>query len=283
MQIKPDKIHLFGVRLDPLARQEAIDTICQYSFKKQSSLICTVNVEFIMRAQNEQSFMNLLNDKSALNLIDGAGIAWGFSLLNAWRPKIEVINQLYVTIHLLLYLILYPIIIQFALRKYPKTAGSDIIWEMAQKCADNKKTIFLLGDKNGLDPNSAQKASLILQTKVYNLKIAGTLSASSDENDEKRIIEIIKKSEADFLLCSFGSPYQEKWLSKNLSKTGAKIGMGLGGTFDFLSGGQKRAPRFIRYIGFEWLYRLLRQPKRLKRQLAIIQFIKKIYYERMGF
>ncbi len=277
------KIKLFGVKLNPLFKHEAVNKICQLDQKKQSSLVCTVNVEFIMRAQNNHNFMNILNDRSAINLIDGTGIAWGCSLLNSWRPKIEVINQIYVTIHLLLYLIFYPFIIQYALRKYPKTSGSDIIWDLAQKCAENKKTIFLLGNKNGLDPNSAQKASLILQTKIYNLKIAGTLSASKNKDDEKRIIETVKKSEADILLCSFGSPMQEEWLSKNLAKTGAKIGIGLGGTFDFLSGEQKRAPKFIRYIGFEWFYRLLLQPKRLKRQLAIIQFIKKIYYERMGF
>ncbi len=277
------KIELFGVKLDSMAFSDSIDKICHLSDKKGSSIICTVNVEFIMRAQKDQNFMDILNNKSSLNLIDGAGIVWGYALKNSWRPKIEVINQLYVTIHFLFYLLLYPIIIQHLLRKFPKASGSDIIWEIAKKCSENKKTIFLLGNKNGLDPNSAQKASLILQTKIFDLKVAGTLSSTSSPDDEKHIIEIIKKSEADLLLCSFGSPDQEFWLSKNLSKSGCRVGIGLGGTFDFISGGQKRAPKFIRLLGFEWLYRLIRQPKRIKRQVAIFQFIRKIYFERMNF
>ncbi|HZY46150.1 MAG TPA: WecB/TagA/CpsF family glycosyltransferase, partial [Anaerolineae bacterium] len=77
-----------------------------------------------------------------------------------------------------------------------------------------------------------------------------------------------------------GAPQQDKWIARNLDRTGAIVGIGVGGAFDFIIGKQKRAPKWIQRIGLEWLYRLIREPWRWKRQLALPRFVWKILTER---
>lgn len=267
-----NNLSILNIKLDNLDRYQGIARVEELFKKKSSSLICTVNTEFIMRAQIDEEFMKTLNHKSSLNLIDGSGVIWAATFQNIWIPQSKIIRHIYAVMAWILSLIFYPIIIFVARRSVHKTSGADIVWDICRWASDNDKSIFILGNKYGLDTNSVQKASLELQTNIYGLKIAGTHSSSDEESNEKADIEMIKKSGADILFCAFGSPSQELWLAKNLSRTGAKIGIGLGGTFDFIAGVQKRAPRFISAIGFEWLWRLISHPRRARRQLALPRF-----------
>ncbi len=265
------KIKLFDIKLDSLSKREFVHELENCLDKKTPSLITTVNVEFIYNALNQNDFFNLLNKHSCLNIIDGAGIVWAYKTLNAWKFKNTYFNYIYVPIHWLLSLLLFPVTYQIYKKSLSKLSGSDLIWDICKYAVKNNKRIFLLGYKKGLDPNVVEKTSLKLQTDIYNLKIAGALSATDSPSEENHIIEVIKKSSADILLCGFGSPRQEFWLKRNLNKTGCKIGIGLGGTFDFVSGVQKRAPRWTQTIGLEWFYRLLQNPKRIKRQIALLK------------
>ena len=156
-----------------------------------------------------------------------------------------------------------------------------MIWDICKYAARENKRIFLLGYKKGLDPNAVEKTSLKLQTDIYDFKIAGALSATDSPSEEKYILGVIKKSSADILLCGFGSPRQEFWLKRNLSKTGCKIGIGLGGTFDFIAGVQKRAPKCMQIIGLEWFYRLLENPKRIKRQISLAKVASMVLKKRL--
>jgi N-acetylglucosaminyldiphosphoundecaprenol N-acetyl-beta-D-mannosaminyltransferase len=105
--------------------------------------------------------------------------------------------------------------------------------------------------------------------------VAGVHSGPSDEVGD--IVSSIKKSRADVVYVAYGAPKQEKWLAANLSNTGCKIGIGVGGTFDFIAGIKPRAPIWIQKLGFEWLYRLAIEPKRIIRQMAIPNFIIKVF------
>lgn len=88
--------------------------------------------------------------------------------------------------------------------------------------------------------------------------------------------------EIDILFVAFGHPKQEEWIHKNLEILPVKSAMGVGGAFDYISGAKKRAPFMIRAIGFEWLYRLITEPWRWRRQLALITFVKLMLKERLG-
>lgn len=276
-----EKYKILDIKLDRLTRYQAIDKVADFFNRKSASMICTVNAEFIMNAQENADFKKVLNDKSAINLIDGSGVVWAVNFMHAYCPNIKILREIYILLGWCASLIFFPITSALISKKIPKISGADFVWDICKWASDNDKSIFILGNKEGLDPNAVQKASLELQTNIYDLKISGTRSSSPDAEFEKEDTELIKKSGADIVFCAFGSPAQELWLSRNLGRTNAKIGIGLGGTFDFIAGVQKRAPRFISLIGLEWLFRLIRHPRRFRRQLALPRFAIAILRQRL--
>ena len=94
-----------------------------------------------------------------------------------------------------------------------------------------------------------------------------------DLEDEADIAARIRSSEANVLLVAYGAPKQDKWIARNLERTGVAVAMGIGGSLDFIVGTQQRAPRWMQRVGLEWLYRLMREPWRWRRQLALPKFV----------
>ena len=266
------KFNILNIKLNPINKYQALARVEELFAKKSPALICTVNVEFIMCAQKDLEFKKILNQKSALNMLDGSGVVWAYDFMSRPYPKTATFRFIYIVLQWLTGLIFYPFVSLSAAKKYPKISGADFVWDICQWASDNNKSIFILGNKGGLDPNAVQKASLELQTKIYDLKIAGTMNIFPDQIEDRNASEMIKKSGADIVFCALGSPAQEKWLARNLGRSGAQIGVGLGGTFDFIAGVQRRAPRFISALGFEWLFRLITRPKRILRQSVLPKF-----------
>ena len=91
----------------------------------------------------------------------------------------------------------------------------------------------------------------------------------------------ISKMSADILFVAFGSPKQEMWIAQNLRRIDVRIAIGVGGAFDFISGKVARAPLWIRNLGLEWLFRLIVQPWRAKRQIALVKFVFLVIKERL--
>lgn len=122
--------------------------------------------------------------------------------------------------------------------------------------------IFLLGGENGIG-----KITRIKLIKKYSkIKIVGTHSGNGTKKEDKQIIDKINKSEADLLFVAYGAPKQEKWIYRNLKLLkSVKVAIGVGGSFDFISEKVKRAPKIMRKLNLEWLYRLIKNPKRIKR------------------
>lgn len=142
----------------------------------------------------------------------------------------------------------------------PRVTGVDMVEKV---CSSVLKSTHSVGFFGGL-PGVAESAARCLQKKYYGL----TVSYASDAWDWEKI----KGKKIDVLFVAMGCPAQEKWIYENLDKIPAQVAMGVGGAFDFISGSVPRAPKFLRTVGFEWLYRLVRQPWRAKRQLALISF-----------
>ena len=109
---------------------------------------------------------------------------------------------------------------------------------------------------------------------------AGSYAGSPDKEDEEHIVEMINRGKPDILFVAYGSPAQELWIHRNLFKLDSvKVAIGVGGAFDFAAGMVKRAPKWVQKIGLEWLWRLIREPKRIKRiwnaTYVFIKFIHK--------
>ncbi|MBI2334188.1 WecB/TagA/CpsF family glycosyltransferase [Candidatus Daviesbacteria bacterium] len=128
-------------------------------------------------------------------------------------------------------------------------AGVDLMERLVDKSRDWGVTVGLLGG----GPGVAEKAAECLQKKYPKIKIDNIAP--------------------DILFVAFGAPKQEKWIVQNLPKLKVKVAMGVGGAFDYLSGKVPRAPEFLRSLGLEWLFRLIIQPWRIKRQMALLRYL----------
>ncbi len=147
--------------------------------------------------------------------------------------------------------------------------GVDLVEKLCKDIAKRPITAGFLG----AGPNVAVKTAECLQKKYPGLKVG--LIAEEWAKD-------LGKKKVDILFVAFGSPKQEIWIAENLNNLPAKVVIGVGGAFDFISGKVRRAPVIVRQLGLEWLFRLIVQPWRIKRQLRLLQFIYLVIMEKTG-
>jgi len=232
---------ILGVKIDKVNLAEALAKIQAFLLVDELHQIVTVNPEFIMGAQKDDLFKRIINE-SFLAIPDGVGLQFAASFLG-----VKIGERL---------------------------TGVDLTWEIAKIAAEKNYSIYLLGAKPGVGDMVKQKLELIYP----NLKIAGTYAGSPDEEG---ITDKINESEADILLVAFGAPGQEKFIYENKEKLKVKLAMGVGGTFDYIAGIVPRAPEWLRNIGLEWFYRLVKQPQRLNRIItATIKFPLAVLFSR---
>jgi N-acetylglucosaminyldiphosphoundecaprenol N-acetyl-beta-D-mannosaminyltransferase len=238
----PEPVYVLGVRVDRLTQRQVLDAfehIISY-YRTQSphphcQQIITVNPEFVIAAQRNALFRQTIN-QAALVLADGVGVVWATRYLR--RPTPE------------------------------RVTGVDTLVELARHSADRGYRLYLLGAAPGV----AEIAAHRLQELAPGLQIAGTYAGSPDVLEEDAIVERIRAAQADVLCVAYGAPAQDLWIQRNLPRLPVALAMGVGGSFDFLAGRQRRAPRFFQKAGLEWLYRLYREPWRWRRMLALPKF-----------
>lgn len=247
-----------GIPVDALKKNEVLDSI--FNTHKEQIHIITVNPEIILAAQDDKEFMKILNS-STINTADGTGLLWAANTQN--NSKIISVLKLFKLIF-----------------KKPKTPlpelikGSDLMLDIAEHAAKNGTKIFLLGAQPGV----AHKTKHELEKRFPTISIVGTHSGSPSIHEEEKIKDLINDTNPDILFVAYGAPAQEKWIARNLHKMPTiQVAIGVGGTFDYISDTIKRAPPFLQNLGLEWLYRLIKEPKRWKRIWnAVVVFPNKI-------
>lgn len=224
---------IFGVTLDRLSWPE-LDEYCHKALLENSPKhIVTANGEILLKAHDSESYREILNSAD-LVIPESTNVSWVLALKGSPVRNI--------------------------------TSGADLVDHLARIAAEGKKSIFLLGGKEGV----ATKAGEKLRKLNPGLKIAGSSSANPDNLE---VLKQIKESNTDIVLVAYGAPKQEEWIARHKNKLSAKILVGIGGTFDMLAGATPRAPKFFRYLHLEWLWRLILQPNRLGRILrALVVF-----------
>lgn len=263
-----NSLKILDVKIDQLNRKEARQRVIEIGESCCPGIIFTPNPEMVMKAQNDHDLRQIINQKNTLNIADGTGILWAGRFLTLNTPGQGFLRYLFSLCQCFLTLMLLPFYPRYFYKPVPeRITGADFIWDLAEICAKKKWRLYLLGG----GPTVAERCALTLQTKIPELRVAGVNSA--DPEDAKDSCEIIKRSKADVVAVAYGIPKQEKWLAENLNETGAKIGIGVGGTFDYLAGFRPRSPLWVQRLGFEWLYRLIVEPRRWRRQLALPKFI----------
>lgn len=210
--------------------------------KKQ--FIITANPETIMYSEKNDELRNAVMDKDTLVVADGIGIVKGAKKLN------YNINQ--------------------------TIPGIDIAVKLMELGSTYNKKIFLFGAKKEI----IEKMKEVIKNKYNNLEIVGAVDGYVENKD--KIFEDIKKCEPDIILVALGIPQQECLIYKHLDELNKGIFVGVGGSFDVISGDKKRAPKIFIKLKLEWLYRILKEPKRLKRFFnSNIRYLLKIVEEKI--
>lgn len=252
------KIKIAGVKFDPITYDLALEAINSFVFGNNKHLIVTPNPEMILDANKNEKFIEVLNSAS-LSIPDGVGVLWASYYLNLPYKKTRFAKYLQILFSLLT-IFLFPKKIRGVFPE--RVTGSDLFNRVIEKSQDKKWRIFLLGADVGV----AQKAIDNLLQKYPKAIFAGGYSGSPNVDEEGYICEMINIAKPDILFVAYGSPAQELWIKRNLSKfTSVKVAVGVGGAIDFAAGKVKRAPLLLQKIGLEWLWRLIQEPSRIKR------------------
>lgn len=232
-----DRVQILGLPVDRITYKQWMDLLAQWVLRQDRAYhVCTTNPEFMMIAQRDVNFRNILR-RADLCLPDGAGIMAAARWLRNPLPE--------------------------------RVTGSDGMFVLAEEAARRGWRLFLLGAAPGV----AQETAQLLQQRYLGLMIAGTYAGSPAADDEDAIVQRINDSGADVLLVAYGAPQQDKWIARNLPRLQVAMAMGVGGAFDYIAGKVPRAPRWMRRAGLEWLYRLYKQPWRIARMTRLPRFV----------
>ncbi len=255
------KIKVLNVQFDVCTKDEALARILDVlrnRIHENAKQIVTPNPEMLLHSQRDSSFREALN-RAWLSIPDGIGILWA-STFQEITKRSGVIGRLFKSLTSLTGLVFFP---HSCRRVFPeRITGVDLMESICAVSRDEKIPIFLLGAQAGI----AEKVKEILEIRYAGVNIVGTFSGSPNDFDFPAIHALIAETQPEILFVAYGAPAQELWISRHLSKfPSVKIAMGVGGAFDFLSGLKKRAPKWMQKLGLEWLYRLLKEPSRIKR------------------
>jgi N-acetylglucosaminyldiphosphoundecaprenol N-acetyl-beta-D-mannosaminyltransferase len=231
------RVHILGVPIDPATFESMLASIAAWTARADRVYqICTVSPEFVMIAQDDPGFMQVLRTAD-LCVADGVGLLLAARYVGQSLPE--------------------------------RVTGSDGVPLIARRAARDGWRLFLLGAAPGV----AEQAAARLIEQNPGLQIAGAYAGSPSPDEEDDIIARVNASGADILLVAYGAPRQDEWIARNRARLKVKVAMGVGGTFDFIAGIVPRAPRWMQRVALEWLYRLVKQPWRWRRMLRLPRFV----------
>lgn len=230
------KVNILGVKVDDLSLTDALALVEKWIQEPSKHYIVTPNPEFIVAAQKDRRFRKILNDAD-LSIPDGVGLKLSGKVKHIF-------------------------------------SGTDFMEKLVALASEKGFTVGFLGGRDEV----ASKTAECLMSRYPNLEVSfanGDIKIDKDgrELESSGKNQELSKKKSDILFVAFGHIKQEKWIANYLNKIPVKIAMGVGGAFDYLSGSIPRAPKRIRDLGLEWLFRLLIQPWRIKRQLALLRYL----------
>lgn len=254
-----NQIIILDIPFDTVDKYEALNRIMAFAKSEdiKGKIVATPNPEMLLAARRDTQFREILN-RTDLNIADGTGILWAAAYLDKVKNVKSRALKIFIGLKELILITFNPSRSKKILPE--RVTGTDMV-ELICKNIENKYPVFLLG---GAADTAEKTASLL--NKKYSTRIAGTNNGSAEADQDEEIVRHINACSPVFLFVAFGAPRQEMWLNRNLGKLKTvKVAMGVGGAFDFISGNIKRAPLLMRNLGLEWLYRLIKQPSRIKR------------------
>jgi len=241
MAAAPRDVDVLGVPITCFSSYEhATQSIVRRIRNRDKTLCIAINPEKVCFARDDAALRNIIR-RAQIHICDGVGTAVAVKWITGWR--------------------------------IPRITGVGLFFKLMETAEQEGLGIFLLGAK----PEVNEKAWRVLRDRHPKLRIAGRHDGYFKDANE--VIRQINGSGADMLFAALGSPRQEKWLSRYLEVLNVPFCMGVGGSFDVLAGYVKRAPEFFQRTGTEFLYRLIREPHRWRRQLILPGFTARMLVE----
>jgi N-acetylglucosaminyldiphosphoundecaprenol N-acetyl-beta-D-mannosaminyltransferase len=238
------RTEVLGVGFDAVDVDGAVERIAALVAAPGPHLVVTANVEMVMLAQRAPDVREILS-RAALVVADGVGVVWGSRQLGRPLPG--------------------------------RVPGIDLAERLCGLAARQRWRVYLLGGAPGVAASAAAR----LRARDPCLVIAGCAAGYFAGEEESEVLRSIRDASPHVLLAGLGFPRQERWLARHLDALGVPVAMGVGGALDVWAGRARRAPRIWQTLGLEWCYRLMREPRRLPRQLAIPHFMVVIYAQRL--
>ncbi|NLC15314.1 MAG: WecB/TagA/CpsF family glycosyltransferase [Firmicutes bacterium] len=232
-------VRILGVEFYPITLQGAVSAL-EWMMSREDNctrLVVTANPIMVMTAQRDPEFMDIL-ENAHLIVPDGMGILWAARKQGVKLPE--------------------------------RVTGVDLADALLRKKPSPR--FFFAGGKPGV----AEKAAENVVKSIPGVRICGTHHGYFMPEEEQQVAEKIASARPDVIFCAMGSPRQEKFLWKYRNRLGAKVGIGLGGVLDVLSGAKKRAPGRVQEAGLEWLWRMVLEPARIWRNLALLEFAARV-------
>ena len=240
-----NSIKFLGVQVDTVDTQGIFDRVLNFALEDKQRKVVYVNTDCMLLSLKDEVYRNILNSAD-LVYADGVGVVWGARLWGHRLPR--------------------------------RSTGADFMPLFCQVIAKHGLRLFLLGAREGV----AEAAAMRLRQQIPSLIIAGTHHGYFKPQDTENLISMINASKPHILLVGFGAPAQEKWIEEHVSRIHAPVIWGVGGLLDFLSGRTQRGPKWLLDNGFEWLCRLIVEPRRLWRRYLIgnTRFVLYIFWYR---
>ncbi len=237
-------VELLGVRVDDVTWPETLDYLARCVEEGTPHLIVTLNPEILMQARADADFHQIIA-QAGLVLPDGVGLLWAARILGV--------------------------------RLRERVTGSGLVPRLSALAAERDWPVFFLGAAPGV----AEEAAARLAAANPGLVVAGTFAGSPDPAEDDALVARVIGAAPQVLLVAYGAPRQERWIARNAERLQVPVMIGVGGAFDFVAGAVQRAPERVQRLGLEWLYRLLREPWRWRRQLALWRFAALVWHERL--
>lgn len=228
-------VDVLGVKIDKVTFDEALDIAQGLLASEGASAIFTPNPEIVMMARDDIEMREILNS-AELCTADGIGVVYGSKILGDAVPE--------------------------------RVAGFDLACALLEKISKTGEGVFLFGAKPGVAEIAKEK----LEEKYPEIVVSGTHNGYFRPEDETAIVEEINSSGAKLLLVCLGAPKQEKWIARHQAELEVNLCMGVGGTLDVLAGTARRAPEIFIKLNIEWAYRILKNPSRMGRFVALPKF-----------
>ena len=235
---------MFGLKIDKVNRKEALKYVERFFEEDRFHYIVTLNPEGVVIAQDNKLFNSVINEADLV-------VADGSWLVRAVRFLGGIIRE--------------------------RVAGIDLLLDMLNLCKEKGYSVYLLGAKEDIVISAKKR----LEDKFPGIRILGFHNGYFNTEEEVIILEEIKSLKPDLLVVGLGMPKQEIWINRHKDLP-VKLAIGVGGSFDVISGDIPRAPYWMQVIGLEWFYRILKDPKRIKRLSFIPKFFLLVLKSKFG-